>query len=220
MKRSYSLIALFLIITIKSQSIRVDYDLVRNTTISTDKNFSNEFKDKILESEKKPEKYVLYFENGNSFFKSLPIKDINHENAPTKSGGTTTTIVETSVKQPVKVFKIKGEDRYYGLQSDNGKDFYKISHTKFNSKNYKDEKQKIDKFMCSLVEINNPSGTITKVWYTEDLPVSTGPFAYGDFPGLVLKVETPTFVMYTTKISENINDGEFEKMDSKLPVVE
>ncbi|MFC7345855.1 GLPGLI family protein [Chryseobacterium zhengzhouense] len=220
MKTPYFIFLLFFGVFVKSQSLKVDYDLVRNTTISTDKNFSSEFRDKILESEKQPEKYILYFINGNSFFKSLPTKEIQHENAPTKSGGTTTTLVEISVKQPVKVFKMKGDDKYFGFSSRDGKDFYKISRANFGSKVYKNDEQKIDKFICKLAEITNPSGTITKVWYTEDLPISTGPFAYGDFPGLVLKVETPTFVMYATKISETVNESEIERMDSKLPVID
>lgn len=214
------LLALSLTVLTKAQSVRVDYDLKRNTTISTEKNLSDEFREKILESEKEAEKYVLYFVNGDSFFKSLQTKEIQHENAPVKSGGNTTTLVETSVKQPVKVFKIKGEDKYYGYKNVDGDEFYKVSQIQFNSKKYKDESEKIDKFICKLAEVTNSSGNVVKVWYTEDLPISTGPFAYGDFPGLVLKVETPTFVIYATKISENVNGNEMEKMNNKFHIVE
>lgn len=220
MKTFYILFALLCTNIFKSQFVKVEYDLVRNNTISTDKSFSKEFKDKILENEKKPEKYMLYYGNGNSFFKSLPTPVIQHENAPVNVGGSITTIVEISEKQPVRIYKLKGEDKFYGYRIEDGREFYKKTQLKFGSINYKDETQKIDNFVCRLVEVTNPSGSITKVWYTEDLPISAGPYAYGVFPGLVLKVETPTFVMYATKISEDVDENDIEKMNPKFKVVE
>ena len=220
MKTFYLLFTLLFTNVVWSQFVKVEYDLQRNTTISTDKSFSAEFKEKILENEKKPEKYVLYYGNDNSFFKSLPTPVIQHENAPINVDGNLTTIVEISEKQPVRIYKLKGEDKFYGYRIEDGREFYKKTQLKFGSISYKSETQKIDNFLCKLAEVTNPSGSITKVWYTEDLPISAGPYAYGIFPGLVLKVETPTFVMYATKISEDINENDIEKMNPKLEVVE
>lgn len=220
MKTSYLLFALLFTNLMWSQFVKVEYDLQRNTMTSTDKSSSAEFKEKVKERDKKPEKYVLYYGNGNSFFKNLPTPIIQHENAPVNVEGNMTTIVEISEKQPYKIYKLKGEDKFYGYRIEDGKEFYKKTKLKFGSINYKDETQKIDNFLCKLAEVTNPSGSVTKVWYTEDLPISTGPFAYGEFPGLVLKIETPTFVMYATKISEDINENDIEKMNSKLKVVE
>ena len=41
---------------------------------------------------------------------------------------------------------------------------------------------------------------------------------YGGFPGLILKLEAPTFVIYATKISDDLKKDDVEKMDSKLPI--
>jgi GLPGLI family protein len=220
MKTFYLLFAILCTNLAWSQFVKVEYDLQRNTTTSTDKTFSAEYKEKVLQRDKKPEKYILYYGNGNSFFKSLPIPVIQHENDPVNVDGNSTTMVEISEKKPVRVYKIKGEDKFYSYKNDDGNEFYKKTLLKFSSVNYKEETQKIDNFVCKLVEVTNASGSITKVWYTEDLPISTGPFAYGEFPGLVLKIETPTFIMYATKISEDISEKDIEKMDNKLKIKE
>jgi len=217
MKTFYFVCVLFCSIFVKTQSLKVDYDLIRKTTISSDKEFSKEFSAKIIENEKKPEKYVLYFVNDDSFFKSIPTEKIEYENAPEIVGGYKKTVVEVAVKTPVKIYKLKSENKTYAYTNKEGEGFYKlVPKLNFNSVQYKDEILKIDNFTCKLVEVTNTTGNIIKVWYTEDLPISTGPFGYTDFPGVVLKVETPTFVMYATKINNEATNKDIEKMDIKL----
>lgn len=67
-------------ITTNGQFLKVDYELERHRTLGND--FSQEFKDKVKENDKKTEKYILYYADGNSFFKSLPAPIVRHENAP------------------------------------------------------------------------------------------------------------------------------------------
>ncbi|MCA6065593.1 GLPGLI family protein [Chryseobacterium sp. RG1] len=221
MKAFYLVCVLFCNIFVKTQSLKVDYDLIRKTTISSDKQFTKEFSAKIIESEKKPEKYVLYFVNDDSFFKSIPTEKIEYENAPEIVGGYKKTVVEVAVKIPVKIYKLKSENKTYAYTNKEGEEFYKlVPKLNFSSVQYKDDTLKIDNFTCKLVEVTNTTGSIVKVWYTEDLPISTGPFGYTDFPGVVLKVETPTFVMYATKINNDVTTKDIEKMDNKLKKID
>ena len=220
MKTIYLITAIFFSIVIKSQLLKIEYDLIRNTTITTDKDFSEEFKNKVLKSEQNPEKYVLYFANGNSFFKSLPTETVQYENAPVSSGAGSKTLIEIAKKQPVKVYRLKGEKEFYGYTILDGNEFYKKILFKSTSQNYKNDVIEIDKFKCKLVEVIGSTGKIIKVWYTEDLPISTGPFAYGDFPGVVMKVETTTFVIFATSISKEMRENDVERPDPKLKVID
>lgn len=212
-----SLIFIFAIAsTIHAQLLKVDYELERHR--SFEDSFSEEFKEKIREQEKKPEKYTLYYADGDSFFKNLPVPIVRHENAPVTIGDNTIVQVEMAIIAPVKVYRKKGDINYYHYFEESGEKYYKISNLKMESVDYKDETQMIDKFLCKLVEITNARGERIKIWYAEDIPISTGPFMYGGFPGLILKLEAPTFVIYATKISDDLKKDDVEKMDSKLPI--
>lgn len=207
-------------ISAQAQSFKVVYDRFEKNLI-TDENFSAEFKKKKLEAAKIPDKYILYYLDGNSFFKSLPTEVITHENAPVTIGETTTTFVEKAVKAPTKIYRSKGDEKFYSYREEDGKEYYKKSKQVFSSIDFKDETEKIDKFVCKLAEITfKPDGDIFKVWYTEDIPVTAGPFTYSDFPGLVLKVDSPFFVIYATNISTSVNEKDIEKINSKFAVQE
>lgn len=207
-------------VVISAQNFKVEYEVKRFTSILSDKSVtrSAEFEEKVREQEKNPEKYILYYLNGDSFFKSIPVPIIKHENAPVTTGETTTTIVEQSIKIPVKVLKKKGDDNYIQYNNNQGTEFYKDTKLKFKELSYKDETQMIDTFLCKLVELVNSSGSITKVWYMEDIPISAGPFSYGIFLGLVLKVESPTFMLYATDVSNTVQENDVEKLNPKIPV--
>lgn len=213
-------IILFLLfsLVIQAQQLRVDYERLENN-VSPNKDFSEEFKKKIIEQGKTPDKYTLYYNNGQSFFKSLPTEILQHENAPVTVGEETTTLVEQKIKSPTKIFKLKNDDHFYFLSKNGSKSFYKKVKQNFSSLDFKEETQLIDKFVCKLVEVRmTDNDNVYKVWYTEDLPISTGPFTYGDFPGLVLKVESPNFVIYATQVSDKVKLADMENMDAKLTI--
>ena len=211
----------FLIINFSiAQNLIVEYDLIRNTTTSDNPNYSEEFKEKILEREKKPEKYILHYADGQSYFESLPIPDVKNERAPQIMGPNKVYQTEISTVRQVKVYREKGSDFYFQYIIKDEREAYDKSKFSPTNQNYKDETQTINKYHCKLVEINNPKGEIVKIWYTEDLPISAGPFRYANFPGLVLKIEATNFVMYATKVSSNLEKVEVEKINPKYPIYE
>jgi GLPGLI family protein len=82
---------------------------------------------------------------------------------------------------------------------------------------YKDETLTIENYLCKLAIIK--IGNITsQVWYTEEIPVSAGPFIYNNLPGLVLKIERPNFLCYTTHVSNDFDEKEVKKMDTQLKI--
>ncbi len=217
MKKLFLIFAFFIIIDSNAQQLKVDYELKRDVA-SAHKDFSPEFREKVKTSEEVSEKFVLYYSNGDSFFKSFPKPSVQHENAPVKVGNTTTYLAEVYKIAPILIYKKKGDDYFYAYHTEDGKEFYKKSKLFLTSVDYKEETQKIDAFVCKLVEVTTKNGDVIKIWYTEEMPISTGPFAYGDFPGLVLKIEAPTFLMYATKISKDFKESELEKINPKLPI--
>lgn len=62
----------------------------------------------------------------------------------------------------------------------------------------------IENFNCkaALYKIGDDE---SKVWYTEDIPISAGPYNYYKVPGLILKLESSKLLCYVTNISKNID---------------
>lgn len=203
-----------------SQEVQVHYEIVRSTSLADNVGQSENFKEKIKEQEKNAEKYVLYYTNGDSFFKSDFPEDITHNNAPVIIGTQTKYLKETSHRVPVKIYHLKREDLYYQYSESEGEQFYKAKASSFNNINFTDKTAKIENYACKMATATNASGITIQVWYTEEIPISTGPFTFGNFPGLVLKVEHPTYLMYATKVDNKVNQKEIEKMNPKFPITD
>lgn len=202
---------------VNAQFLKVSYSLVRSTTISNNENFSPEMKNKVAESEKIPEKYTLFLAHGNSYFISLPRKIVSNE-SDTSKGNSVYSHIETSIVEPIKTYRINGDDKNYSYHNVDGYEFYQYDSLKSKAINYKQDTQKIENYLCKLVEVTNFNNNVTKVWYTEEVPVSAGPFFFNSFPGLVLKIEAPTFVMYATEVSNNGIESDVRTIDKKLPI--
>jgi len=160
-----------------------------------------EIERQILENAKKPEKYVLYYNNGNSFFQ----KDSN-EKLSTR-------------EQKTEFFRLKDNKGLYKLSDYIVEEFYGYYPMDDVSVEFTNETQTIENYNCkaALYKIGNDE---SKVWYTEDIPVSAGPYNYYKVPGLILKVESPNLLCYATNVSKNVSENDIKKMDPTLKVYE
>ncbi|WHF52462.1 GLPGLI family protein [Chryseobacterium gotjawalense] len=202
-----------------SQHLKVEYNFVNNVSYKT--NATEGFDKRIAEINKKPEKQILYFANGNSFYRNFPDQVIVNEKSRAEVDKKNTKIeIEKFRKEDLKIFKEKGSDHYFQFKSFNGEDFYQKLKPIFSTINYLNDIEYVDNYKCKLVEVTTDRGQVIKVWYTEDIPVSTGPFVYGMFPGLVLKVQSDNFIIYATKISNEAKLSEVESINKKLDVYE
>jgi GLPGLI family protein len=149
-----------------------------------------------------PTPYILYYNNGNSYFKKNVTTDKNEAFSPTDEG----------------YYKFKNKKGYYEFNDYIVEKFYAF-YNDIKKIEYQTETQKIENYICksALVTENNE---ISKIWYTEEIPISTGPFNYTSLPGLVLKVETPRRTIYATKITKNCKPEEVKEMDKKLSIYE
>ena len=206
-----------------AQYLKVEYENIELQDPPTSFGVSKEFQEKLKAERKKPQKFFLYYANGDSFYKSIPKESFTHNAGDTRNDENTVLHKREVFKdREIKIFKPKGQNAVYGYYSypDIKEEFYGSTEAKFSQVEYKDETIIKDKYVCKLVEVsfpNNPSDK-TKVWYTEDIPISAGPNAFNIFPGLVLRVESPQYINTAVKISNEAKLSDLEKINPKLPV--
>lgn len=189
------------------EKIKVNYEVISNNTkvnFGADPNLSNELKKQMLEKiekiNKEPKKYILYYYDGNSYF--------TKDNSIDKS---------SSRGQKIEVFKIKNQSGFYRLNDFKVEEFYGYYPDNNFEIEYKDETLTIENYLCKLAIIKR-GNEISKVWYTEEIPISAGPFNYNNLPGLVLKVERPNFLSYATHVSNDCNEKDVKQMNPDLKI--
>ncbi|GAA0729113.1 hypothetical protein GCM10009430_38900 [Aquimarina litoralis] len=70
-----------------------------------------------------------------------------------------------------------------------GEDYVVSEELKRYSWEILDQAKKIDSYNCRLATRIDEYGYEVKAWYTEDIPLSTGPAGYHGLPGLILELE-------------------------------
>ena len=187
--------------------MKVAYETINKPKINWNgfENMPENYKEAVRkhaeEESKKSEKYVLYYDDGNSFFQ----RDPNEKLSPSE--------------QKTEFFRLKDKNGIYKLSDYIVEEFYGYYPMNNVSIEYTDETQTIENYNCktALYKIGDE---VSKVWYTEDIPVSTGPYDYYKVPGLILKVESPNMLCYATNVSKNVDKKDIKKMDSTLKVYE
>ncbi|MGR3857348.1 GLPGLI family protein [Chryseobacterium indologenes] len=206
MYKSFIFFLFFFSIFIHSQEkLKVNYEVIHQTNVSWgDAKLSDEMKDQMLKKieqlKKRPESCILYYYGGNSYFTELVSDEKN-----------------INKKQKKEYFKFKNQNSYYQLNDYRVEEFYGYYPDSSSEIEYKDENLTIENYLCKLAIVKT-GNIISKVWYTEEIPVSAGPYNFNSLPGLVLKVENSKYLCYATHISKDCKEHEIKKMDSKLSV--
>lgn len=187
-------------------SLKVNYETIIQTKINWNGfNVPQSHKEEIerqssLEN-KKPKKFILYYDDGNSFFQRDPNEKLS------------------SREQKTEYYRLKNKDGIFLLNDYIVEEFYGYYPMDNVSIEYTDETQVIENYNCKLAlcKIEN---TMYKVWYTEDIPVSAGPYIYYKVPGLVLKIESPNLLCYAVNVSKEIDESDIKKMNPELKIYE
>lgn len=207
MKKHLTILMLIcFILTYSQSSVKVSYESIIKPKINHNGfNFSQSQKDEIerqiAQEFKKPQKYVLYYDDGNSFFQRDPDEKLS------------------SREQKTEIFRLKDKKGLYELSDYIVEEFYGYYPMDNVSIQFTNEMQMIESYNCKLA-LYKIGDDESKVWYTEDIPVSAGPYNYYKVPGLILKVESPNLLCYATNVSKNVDKKDVKKMDSKLKVYE
>ncbi len=218
MKKTILFLFLFSVQFMYSQdALKVEYDYVVKPNGVNNSRRTEAYQKTFEEQAKTPEKQVLYYYKGDLFFRNFEKPEIVINGDNSKEGNTMTRLKERMTFPVSRFYKNKDDDQTYELRTyPKVEQFYHYYKPTWEQINYKNETIKIDKFECKLVELVQKDGKIVKVWYTEMLPISAGPLGFYDFPGLVLKVETDSYVCYATVINNNASAKDIEKPDAKL----
>lgn len=215
-----SLFAFLLFSSVQSQNLKVEYNRIdkHNSDYLNSDNYSADFKNKVSKELEKGQKFTLSVLDGSSFFKSTPIANIISEEERRVDEHTKSINRYENVVEQMKVYSKKGDKGFYQYHNFDDDEMYHYALPKFDKIEYKEDVEYIEKYKCKLAEIyiNN---NLYKVWYTEDVPVSAGPFMFNNLPGLVLKVENSNFLMYATKVSNEGKKEDFETINPKIKVL-
>ena len=160
-----------------------------------------EIERQIFQNAKKPKKHVLYYDDGNSFFQRDP------------------NVKSSSREQKTEFFRLKDKKGLYELSDYIVEEFYGYYPMDNVSVEFTNETQTIENYTCKLA-LYKIGDAESKVWYTEDIPISAGPYNYYKVPGLILKVESPDMLCYAVNISKNIDSENIKKMDLTLKIYE
>lgn len=187
-------------------SVRVSYETINTPKINYNgfnipESQKEEIERQIAQQSKKPEKFLLYYDDGNSFFQKDPNEKLS------------------SQKQKTEYYRLKNKEGLYKLSDYIVEEFYGYYTMDKVSIEFANETQTIENYNCKLALYKN-GNSITKVWYTEDIPVSAGPYNYYKVPGLILKVESPNMLCYAVNISKNVDKKDIKKMNPELKVYE
>lgn len=205
----------------QAQNLKVEYTQIEKQKFgsSNTKISSNDFKNKVAKELEKGQKNILFVLDGDSFFKSVPIANIVlEEEAKRVDDNTITQNRYENVIIQTKIYSKKGDKGLYQYHNFDNDEFYHYSILKFDQIEYKDDVEYIENYKCKLVEASS-MGSVFRIWYTEDVPISAGPYAFNQFPGLVLKVESSTFLIFATKVSNEGKKEDFESINPKLKVL-
>ncbi|QCX54404.1 GLPGLI family protein [Elizabethkingia sp. JS20170427COW] len=207
MKKHITLFVMTWCVIVHSQmTIKVSYESISKPKInyngfSFPESQKAEIERQILQNAKKPEKYILYYENGNSFFQRDPSENVH------------------STQQKTEYYRMRDKVGIYRLSDYIVEEFYGYYPMDNVSIEFSDETQVIENYTCKLA-LYKIGDTVNKVWYTEDIPVSAGPYNYYNVPGLILKVENPNLLCYAVNISKNVDKKDIKKMNNELEVYE
>lgn len=223
MKFIIKLFVLFVFIkslSVYSQHMRVEYEKYNLKDLDYNISLSKEYQDKVSAERKKAQKYFLYYSDGYSFFKSIPRSPITHNAGDKKENDVQTHKREIYKENELKMYHNKNENGNYSYHNfkDTNEEFYGYKDTKFAKVEYKDDTMNIDNYVCKLVEVSFDNIKKYKVWYTEGIPVSAGPFSFNNFPGLVLRVEAESYIITAVKISNDAKQSDIEKINPKINV--
>jgi GLPGLI family protein len=186
------------------EKLKVTYEVISNNTkvnFGSDPNLSEDMKKQMLEKidkiSKEPKKYTLCYYDGNTYF------------AKDNSSATG--------KQKQEFFKVKNQPGFYILNDFKVEEFYGYYPDSNFEIEYKDEALIIEKYLCKLAIVKS-GNEVNKVWYTEEIPISTGPFIYNNLPGLVMKIERPNYLCYAVHVSNDCKEQDVKKMNPILKV--
>ncbi|WP_445430590.1 GLPGLI family protein [Chryseobacterium indoltheticum] len=219
MNKIYFLFMLLLALFFTSaQSLKVEYEVQFKSKDTPELTGSSDFQNKIKSLIDAPQRHILSYSDGNSVYKSiLPevIYDSNKEND--FDDEIRKNIYE---RKQIKIFKLKNEKGAYGYHNLKNEEFYQYVIPHFDILQTLETTEKILGHICKIAEAEMGNKNKAKVWYTEQINIKTGPMAFYDFPGLVLKVETRNMSIIAKKVEKDVGNISLETLDKNIKVYE
>jgi GLPGLI family protein len=183
------------------QSIRITYESKIIYPESYLRTFSENQKVAFDEAQKRPY-YATVTNNGEeSLYMTVDRK--KDEVLPGKDTGNEYNIDKGIILKTPKRWRLtnfKEKNIIYNVIIDDKEYYYKkqiLDKQLF----FSDKTLYVDKYLCHNAYRVNPKNNDTiNYWYTKEIPIDDGPGSTMGLPGLVLKIESQTFLEYATKV--------------------
>lgn len=183
------------------QSIRITYESKIIYPDSYLRTFSESQKAAFDEAQKRPY-YATVTNNGEeSLYMSVNRK--KDEVIPGKDTGNEYDIDKGNILKTPKRWRLtnfKEKNIIYNVIIDD-KEYYFKKQIVEPQLIFTDKTLFVDKYLCNNAYRVNPKNNDTiKYWYTKEIPIDDGPSSILGLPGLVLKMESKSFLEYATKV--------------------
>lgn len=167
---------------------------------------------KAMVPEFRTNKMQLAVRGGESLYKALVANDINEEN--TDAGGNTVRMV---IRVPQnEIYRNFDEKKSVELRELAGQKFLIQDELRSIPWKLSGETKKVNGYDCMQATYANPERKQNVVaWFTDAIPVPSGPAGYGGLPGLILELDmNEGETIYT---AANLNFKKLENSDLKQP---
>ena len=176
-------------------------------------------------------KMVLFYSEDATLYQNVEDEDVSEEEITHTSGNTQMKIEIDMTREEEKTYTDLKNKNVVETKELMGKVFLIKSDMKASAWKITDESEEILGMKC-MKAVASDTSNHTEVWYTPEIPVSSGPMGLGGLPGLILKVSAQDGIM-TLTASENefrklkksemnipnkgkeVTKGEFEKIQAE-----
>ena len=167
---------------------------------------------KAMTPEFRTNKMQLAVRGGESLFKAVAVSDVNEE--ATDAGGNTVRMVMRVPQN--EIYRNFDEKKIVELRELAGQKFLIQDELRQIPWKFTGESKKVNGYDCMQATYTNSERKQTVVaWFTEAIPVPTGPAGYGGLPGLILEVDINEGEMIYT--AAKLDFKKLENNDMKLP---
>lgn len=215
MKKIVLVLSLFFVFTtsevLSQESISITYKEKRVMTDFYKKNLDNyppPIKNKFLKEFKGINKRLLITGDKSVYSDYVVGQTEFSEKAPDRQDGTN-TIKETVkvVLTTTKYYKDLSNKDLLTKKNVNNQDYIIKESLNDQKWEFTDEVKKINQLTCKKAISKDSKGRAITAWYTEDLALNNGPAKYGGLPGLIVYLESYSWI-YEMQGLKKSNSGE------------
>ena len=223
MKKIVLVLSLIFVFTasevLSQQNISITYKEKRVMTDFYKKNLDNyppAVKNKFLKEFEGINKRLLITGNKSVYSDYVVGQTEFSEKVPDKQDGSTTReTVQVVVTTTTKYYKDIVNNNLLTKKNVNSQDYVIKESLNDQKWEFTDEVKKINELTCKKAVCKDVKGRAITAWYTEDLALNNGPAKYGGLPGLIVYLESYSWIYEMQELKKSSSGEEIELPSTK-----